>query len=402
MTADVVVIGAGIVGLATASALRERGVEKVVVLEAEVGVARHQSGRNSGVIHSGLYYRPGSAKARLCGRGRETLYRFCEEHGIAATRTGKLVVATTEDERPRLDALAERGRANGLRGLELLDEAGLRSLEPRAAGVAALHVRETGIVDFAQVARVLTRLLGGADEGSWSGAGVQLGCRVIGVAEGGSTVRLETTRGCVEAGWAVSCAGLHADRIAREAGLRPDVRIVPFRGDYFRVDAGDRPALRRPIYPVPDPDLPFLGVHVHPTVDGGLEAGPNALPALSRSRYRSRAPHLRDAAEVLAWPGFWRMAARHARTGVDEVLRALSRRRFARAVGALVPDVRPEHLSWARCGLRAQAVSRDGTLVDDFHFERQERVLHVLNAPSPGATASLAIGEEIADRLLDG
>lgn len=396
-TVDVVVVGGGIVGLATARALLGRGVGRVLVLEAEAEVARHQSGRNSGIIHSGLYYRPGSAKARLCAEGRTSLYEFCAEHRVPCSRTGKLVVAGHQGELPALERLAERGRANGLQGLDELDRAGLAELDPEVAGVAALHVRETGIVDFTQVTRTLARLVGEDPRGE-----VRTACRVLAAREGPRSVRLRTTAGNVDAGVLVNCAGLQADRLARGLGVRPPLRIIPFRGDYFEVRPQRADIVGRPVYPVPDPAFPFLGVHLHPTLDGGLEAGPNAVLALSRTGYSPLALNFRDVVDIAAFPGFWRMAKRHWRTGLDEAMRALSRRRFADAVRRLVPALGPGDLRRSRSGLRAQAVDRRGRLLDDFHFEEGERSLHVLNSPSPAATASLAIGREVAGRVVEG
>ncbi len=396
-TPDVAVVGGGIVGLATALALlEERGVGRVLVLEAEEAVARHQSGRNSGIIHSGLYYRPGSAKARLCAEGRADLYEFCTRHRVPFSRTGKLVVATDPVELDELERLAERGKANGLRGLEMLDRPRLGELEPEVAGVAALHVQETGIVDFAEVTRTMARLVGQDLRGE-----VRTGCRVLAAREEGGVVRLQTAAGELEAGALVNCAGLQADRLARAVGVRPPLRIVPFRGDYYQVRPERTGVLSRPVYPVPDPALPFLGVHLHPTLDGRLEAGPNAVLSLDRNGYSPFAVDLRDALDVVAFPGFWRLAARHWRSGLEETLRALSRRRFVEAVRRLVPSLTPGDLRRARAGLRAQAVDRQGRLLDDFHLEEGEQSIHVLNSPSPAATASLAIGRKVARRVVE-
>lgn len=395
-TADVVVVGGGIVGLATALALLERDVGRVLVLEAEEAVARHQSGRNSGIIHSGLYYRPGSAKARLCAEGRANLYEFCARHGVPVSRTGKVVVAGEQAQLPELERLAERGKENGLKGLRVLDRPGLRELEPEVAGVAALHVTETGIVDFAEVTRTMARLVGRDERGE-----VRTGAPVVAATQQGGTVRLRTPAGRLEAGFVVNCAGLQADRLARGLGVRPSLRIIPFRGDYYQIRPERARIVSRPVYPVPDPALPFLGVHLHPTVAGGLEAGPNAVLALDRRGYSPLAVDLRDALDVVSFPGFWRLAARHWRTGLDEVLRALSRRRFVESVRRLVPSLAPGDLRRSRSGLRAQAVDRRGRLLDDFHLEEGERSLHVLNSPSPAATASLAIGRDVARRVAE-
>jgi L-2-hydroxyglutarate oxidase len=398
----IVVVGGGIVGLATARDLALRG-HAVTVLEAEARVAAHQTGHNSGVIHSGLYYAPGSAKARLATAGREALYRFCEEEGIAHRRTGKLVVATATEELARLDELERRGRANGLSRIERLAAGDLRSRFPEVAGVAGLWVPQTGVVDFRAVARALARRLEEA------GGEVHTGARVTGIEhrEGELVVRAAGAD-ALTASFLVNCAGLQSDRVARLAGARPDVRIVPFRGEYRELapEAARRVAV--PIYPVPDPRFPFLGVHLTPTVDGRVEAGPNAVLALHRHAYRGPDPlsasawrDPRDLAGVLGYPGLWRMARRHWRYGFAEVARSWSDRRFVRSVRALVPELSRADFLPGGSGIRAQAVAQDGTLVDDFRIVHGEREVHVLNAPSPAATAALAIGREIAD-LVEG
>jgi L-2-hydroxyglutarate oxidase len=375
----------------------------VLVLEAEDRVAAHQSGHNSGVIHSGLYYRPGSAKARLCTEGREALYRLCEAEGIPHRRTGKLVVATGPEELPRLDELERRGRANGLEGLARLAGGELRERFPEAAGVAALWVQQAGIVDFPGVARLLARRVAEA------GGEVRTGARVAAVGPtgngSGEDLRLELATGeTVPAGFLVNCAGLQSDRVARLAGVRPDVRIVPFRGEYFELAPDVAARVTVPIYPVPDLRFPFLGVHLTPNLDGRVEIGPNAVLALHRHGYRrgdglatSALRDPRDLAATLGHPGFWRLARRHWRDGVGELRRSLSRHAFAREVRRLVPAVEAGDLRRGGCGIRAQAVDRKGNLLDDFHVVHAERQVHVLNAPSPAATAALAIGREIAD-----
>ena len=396
MTHPIAIVGGGIVGLATAHALVRRG-RPVVVLEAEERLAAHQSGHNSGVIHSGLYYPAGSVKARLCVRGRDALYRFCEEEGIPHRRTGKLVVATGAEELPRLDELERRGRGNGLAGLERLSAGALRERFPEVAGVAGLLVGETGIVDFPAVARALARRVAEA------GGEVRTGARVTGIAADGAGVRVELAAGePVRAAFLVNCAGLQSDRVARLGGARPGVRIVPFRGEYYELAPAARGRVALPTYPVPDPRFPFLGVHLTPTVDGRVEAGPNAVLALARHGYRWGAVSPRDLAEVLAYPGFWRMAGRHWRYGAGEVRRSLDRRAFVREVRRLVPGLAPGDFVRCGAGVRAQAVDRQGGLVDDFRIVTTGRAVHVLNAPSPAATAALAIGEEIADRVEEG
>ncbi len=389
-TFDFAVVGAGIVGLATARALAHGGARRVAVLEAEPDVGWHQSGRNSGVVHSGLYYKPGSLKARLCVEGRAALERYCGEHGVAFERCGKLVVATRDDERPRLDELERRGRANGLTGLRRLPAAAIREFEPHAAGIDALHVAETGIVDFPAMCRAL------AEDVASAGGEVRKRSAVLGTRRDGTELVVRTSSGELRARAIVGCAGLHADRLARACGVDPGVRIVPFRGEYHLLAPARRELVKHLIYPVPDPRFPFLGVHFTRRVGGEIEAGPNAVLALARHGYDWSRVSVRDLAETFAWPGFWRLASRHAGHAIGEVRRSLDRHRFAEALRRLVPELADDDLAPARAGVRAQALARDGALVDDFHVVRGERQLHVLNAPSPAATASLAIGEWIA------
>jgi L-2-hydroxyglutarate oxidase len=395
MRADVVVIGGGIVGLATSLALlAQRPGASLLVLEKEAVLAAHQTGRNSGVIHSGLYYKPGSLKATMCARGRTQLERFCEEHGVPFERCGKVVVATRADEVPRLEAIEQRGRANGLTGLRRLGADELREREPHAAGVAALFVAETGIVDYTEVARAY------AAEVTRRGGEVRRSSRVTAIVRHGDRVIVSTTAGEVEARVLVACAGLESDRVARMAGLSIDVAIVPFRGEYWMLVPERAHLVKSLVYPVPDPSFPFLGVHFTRRMHGGIEAGPNAVLALAREGYRRTSFDARDARDVARWPGFWKMARRHWRAGLAEQARSLSRAGFARACAALVPEIVAGDLAPGGAGVRAQAVGRDGTLVDDFAIAEGERMVHVLNAPSPAATASLAIGEAIAARAL--
>jgi L-2-hydroxyglutarate oxidase len=382
-----VVVGAGIVGLAVAHRLLlDRPYATVTVLEKEDRVGAHQTGHNSGVIHSGIYYRPGSLRAQLCVAGARSMVEFCRENGVPHEVTGKLIVATAEAELPRLRVLAERAAANGVPA-ELVDPPAARELEPNVSCLAALHVRSTGITDYGLVCHTLAKLI--ADRGGQ----VRTGVRVTAITEG----QVRTTDGDLPVDTLVNCAGLHADRIARLAGTIPPVRIIPFRGEYYTLR---RPELVRGlIYPVPDPDLPFLGVHLTRTVDGHLHAGPNAVLATSREGYRWGRVNMRDVLDTARYPGAWRLARRHLGTGVDEVRRSLSRRRFAASLARLVPDVTPEDLVPAPAGVRAQAVGRDGGLLDDFLLVRAERQLHVLNAPSPAATSALEIARRILDEL---
>jgi L-2-hydroxyglutarate oxidase len=394
--ADVVLVGGGIVGLATGLALLA-GPRRpsLIVLEKEAGLAAHQTGHNSGVIHAGLYYKPGSLKARTCARGRALLERHCEEHGVPFERCGKVVVATRDEELPRLAELERRGHANGLSGVRRIPIDELRELEPHAAGVAALFVSETGIVDYNRVARSY------ASEIVRRGGEVRTQARATGIQRREGCVVVASTAGDVEARVLVACAGLASDRMARMAGLDIDVAIVPFRGEYWMLAPERSGLVRNLIYPVPDPTFPFLGVHFTRRIGGGaIEAGPNAVLSLAREGYGRASFDARDAWDAVRWPGLWRMARRHWRAGMAEQWRSLSRRAFARACAALVPEVTAADLTPGGVGVRAQALARDGALVDDFAIAEAERMVHVLNAPSPAATASLAIGEEIAGRAL--
>lgn len=385
----VLIVGAGVVGLATALALAERGVA-ALVLEAESELGAHQTGHNSGVIHSGLYYKPGSQKAETCRAGREALYAFCEEHNVPCRRTGKLVVATNTEQTPRLDRLFERGRLNGLVGIKRLGREELRELEPEVAGVAALWVPQTGIVDYREVLEAMRRKLAG------QGIGVVTGERVIDIRQTDGSLTVPTSTTSYRCGFLINCAGLQCDRIAQLCGLKPSIRIVPFRGEYYVLRPERAGLVKLPIYPVPDPDLPFLGVHFTPRIDGSVEAGPNAVLAWARYGYGSTAFSARDSWDTLSWPGFWPMAAKHWRTAIDEQLRSWSKERFVRSLQELVPALVDEDVIPAGWGIRAQAVDRQGALVDDFLIENGPRAVHVLNAPSPAATASLEIGRRIA------
>ncbi|WP_372511306.1 L-2-hydroxyglutarate oxidase [Streptomyces cylindrosporus] len=388
---DVLVVGGGIVGLSTAYAItRAAPGTRVTVLEKEAGPARHQTGRNSGVIHSGIYYRPGSLKARFAVRGAAEMVKFCAEYGIAHAVTGKLIVATERSELPRLHGLVQRGRENGIPVREL-GGSQIAEYEPEVRGLAAIHVGTTGICDFVGVARQLAEA---------SGAEIRYGARVERVdrrPELGVAVR--TTAGdVVRARVLVNCAGLHCDEVARLTGDDPEMRIVPFRGEYYSLA---RPELVRGlVYPVPDPAFPFLGVHLTRGIDGGVHIGPNAVPALAREGYGWGVVRPRELGATLAWPGSWHIARRHWRYGAGELRRSVSRAAFTTAVRRLLPAVTAEDLVPTAAGVRAQAVLRDGTLVDDFLIKEGARAVHVLNAPSPAATASLPIGREVAGRAL--
>lgn len=395
---DVAVVGAGIVGLAVADALMSaRPGLRLVVLEKEGAVGRHQTGHNSGVIHSGLYYRPGSLKAQLCVEGAARMVRLCEEYGIAHPAVGKVVVATGASELDRLCELERRGRENGVPGLRLVSPAELADIEPHAAAVRALWSPHTAIVDYGRVAEALRARI------EASGAEVRLGVEVaLGRTEGGA-MRLVSRRGdAVRARYVVNCAGLYADLVARRLGLVPAVRIVPFRGEYHRLSAEAAARIRGLIYPVPDPELPFLGVHLTPTVAGHVEAGPNAVWAWAREGYTRRRLVASEALGDLGYGGFWRLGRRYWRTAAFEYRRSFSRPLFAASLARMVPGIGSADLRAGGAGVRAQAISPDGRLVDDFLLEEGARALHVLNAPSPAATASLAIGRVVAKRVLAG
>jgi L-2-hydroxyglutarate oxidase len=391
--ADVVIVGGGIVGLATAHDLATRfPALRVTVLEKEAEISVHQTGHNSGVIHSGIYYKPGSIKARTCREGKAMLEAFCVEEGIPFERCGKVIVATHESERDRLQALAKRGLENGVR-CEVIGPERLRELEPHAAGLAAIHVPEAGRVDYPVVAaRISARL-------SAAGHAVRTGVEVRDLRVTADGITAITSQGEVHARWLVNCAGLHSDRIAALTARPVPARIIPFRGEYYLLKPEARDLVATLVYPVPDPRFPFLGVHFTRTLAGKVKCGPNAVLAWKREGYRKTDVDWRDLGESLGYPGFQRMASRHWRYGWSEVVRSYSKQAFLASLQRLVPEVRAEHLAPGPTGVRAQAVAADGSLVDDFCFLEQERIVHVINAPSPAATASLAIGRHIADRL---
>jgi L-2-hydroxyglutarate oxidase len=394
-TSDVVVIGGGIVGLATAWKLQQsRPGLKVGLLEKEQALGKHQTGNNSGVLHSGLYYKPGSAKAQLAVGGLQQMLAFCREYKIPHDQCGKIVVATSPEEVPRLEALWERGTANGLQGLRKLSPAEMKEIEPHAAGIAAIHVPQEGIVDYPAVTRKLGELIVAL------GGTVQLGACVHGVVSENGVWRIQTSAGDVHARFLVTCGGLHSDRLAKMAGSKPSARIVPFRGEYYKIRPDRQFLVRNLIYPVPDPTFPFLGVHFTRLIHGGIEAGPNAVLALSREGYHWSQISLRDSCDALFFPGLWRFLCAYPSMCGYEIRRSLSRTEFARSLQKLVPEIRKSDLETGGAGVRAQAMMPDGRLVEDFHFEEGERMLHVLNAPSPAATASLAIGDRICQKVL--
>jgi 2-hydroxyglutarate dehydrogenase len=389
---DLAVVGGGIVGLAVARELIRRNPQaSVCVLEREREIGIHQTGHNSGVIHAGVYYTPGSLKARLCVEGARELYEYCDQNAIEVERCGKVIVATGSGELTRLDELERRGRANGVPGLRRLDARGIEALEPHARGVAGLHSPGTGIVDFGAVARAY------AEDVLEAGGSVVTGCAVERVREHGAALRLTHSHGATEAGHAIFCAGAWADRLAVAAGADPDPRIVPFRGAYLRLVPARRELVRGLIYPVPDPALPFLGIHLTKHIDGEVLVGPTALMAGARDAYSLATVRRRDLVDTLAWPGTWRMLAKWWKTGASEVRHAALRSAFVRAAARYVPELRISDVEPSFAGVRAQALGRDGKLVDDFVFSHTERALHVRNAPSPAATSSLAIARHVAD-----
>jgi (S)-2-hydroxyglutarate dehydrogenase len=387
----VVVIGGGIVGLATALALAQRVDPPVLVLEKEAEVAMHQTGHNSGVIHSGIYYRPGSLKARLCVDGRRRLVEFCDAHRIPYELCGKLIVATRDSERPRLAELERRATANGIPGVRRLSATEVGSVEPNVRSVEGLHVPVTGIVDYRVVSNAY------AKEIVAHGGEIRTGTPVTGLRTEGHGLRVRTAEGWLSTAAVVNCAGLFSDRVARWSGVEPPARIVPFRGEYYRLRPERRSVVRGLVYPVPDPELPFLGVHFTRTVHGEVEAGPNAVPALAREGYTWGEFRWRDVAETLTYRGTPSLLRRYGRTEAAEVYRSLSRGAFLRDLQRMVPSLSAGDLVPGGSGVRAQAVTPDGKLVDDFLLMDSPGAVHVLNAPSPAATASLAIGEYVAD-----
>ena len=393
---DLLIIGAGIVGLATALEYSRRFPgHRLIVVEKEDRVAAHQTGHNSGVIHSGLYYRTGSLKARNCVAGCASMKLFCAEHGIPYEECGKLVVATAAEEVPRLSQLHERGIANGVPGLRLLDRDEFRELEPHCEGICALHVPSTGIVDYKDVAHKYAELI------EQAGGEIVFHAKVIGLRDDGDSNIVETTAGSFRARHVINCAGLYSDAITRMAGCKTDLEIIPFRGEYYEIKPERRFLVRNPIYPVPDPRFPFLGVHFTRHVDGSVEAGPNALLAFRREGYSGTDPDLTEAVEMLQWPGFWKMARKFWRKGFDEQYRSWLKPAFTSALQQMVPELTADDLVPGGSGVRAQAVDRNGNLVDDFCFVHSQRMIHVCNVPSPAATASLEIGREVVDMMVN-
>jgi L-2-hydroxyglutarate oxidase LhgO len=395
MKYDAVIVGGGIVGLATAYRLLEaRPQLKILLLEKEAKLAAHQTGNNSGVLHAGLYYKPGSEKARCAVQGLQQMIAFCREHGIAHEQCGKIVVATEQNELERLENLWKRGNENGLQGLRKLNPAQIKEIEPHAAGIAAIHVPQEGIVDYPAVCEKLGELI------RQRGGEIKLNTRVEKIISDGGEKVVETSAGNFRTKFVVACGGLHADRVVKMSGQKPTAKIVPFRGEYYVIKKERQHLVRNLIYPVPDAKFPFLGVHFTRLIHGGIEAGPNAVLAFAREGYKWTDFNLRDFAESLTFPGLWKFLAKYPSLCGYETRRSLSRAEFTRSLQKLVPEIRAEDIEPGGAGVRAQAMTRDGKLVEDFHFEESPGMLHVVNAPSPAATASLAIGQTICLRVM--
>jgi L-2-hydroxyglutarate oxidase LhgO len=394
MTYDLAIIGGGIVGLATTlSLLQQHPNLKAIVVEKEAQVAAHQTGHNSGVIHSGIYYKPGSLKAQLCVSGARKMEAFCEENNIPYNLIGKVIVATSPDELPRLQMLYERAKANGVPGVIEIAPEQLREIEPHATGLKGLHSPRTGIVDYKDVCNTLRRII------EQQGVTVRTGAKVVGITQSSNEVTMQTTQGDIAARYVVNCAGLYSDVVARMMGQASDVRIVPFRGEYYMLQPAKHHLVKGLIYPVPDPRFPFLGVHFTRTIHGEVEAGPNAVFAFAREGYTLGKIHASELMGALAYRGFWIMAAKYWRMALGEYYRSFSKAAFVRSMQRLIPDIQSDDVARGGAGVRAQALSATGELVDDFRIVETARALHVLNAPSPAATASLAIGEYIAARV---
>jgi L-2-hydroxyglutarate oxidase len=388
---DIAIIGGGIVGLATAMALAKQNTTKVIVLEAEERLAAHQTGNNSGVIHSGIYYKPGSLKARNCVEGRTTMYAFCQDHGVKYDNCGKVIVATQQDELPALDRLYERGQANGLTGLRRLNPQELQELEPHTVGIAAIHVPQTGIVDYIGVCQAYAKII------QDNGGEIQTGARVTALQKSAAEFTLTTQKGEIRAKNLINCSGLQSDRVAKLCGVDPQLQIVPFRGEYYELVPEKHHLVKNLIYPVPDPRFPFLGVHFTRMVKGGVEAGPNAVLAFKREGYKMSAISIGDLLAYAFYGGFWRMAGKYWKTSIGEYYRSFSKAAFVKALQRLLPELQEADVHRSGAGVRAQALDPKGNLLDDFAIREAERQIHVLNAPSPAATASISIGKSIAE-----
>lgn len=394
--ADIVIIGGGVVGLATAYHLKQIEPKKsIVVLEKEAVIAAHQTGNNSGVIHSGIYYKPGSLKAINCRKGKLALEKFCKEQGVNYESCGKVIVATSKEEIPTMNKIYDRGKENGV-SCKIIDDKELKDLEPHAAGVAAIHVPEAGIINYKNFCSVL------AEKIQLSGGKILLGEKVNFITPSRDKVNVQTENGLeFEAGKVINCAGLYSDIIADKGGAKSEMKIIPFRGEYYELTDSAKSLVKNLIYPVPDPNFPFLGVHFTRMIDGGVECGPNAVLAFAREGYGKLRINPNELLESLCYPGFIKLASKYWKTGLGEIWRSLSKQAFVKALSVLVPEIKSEDLKKAPAGVRAQAVSVDGSMVDDFYFSRNGNVLNVCNAPSPAATASLNIAKVISEKISD-
>ena len=394
--ADIVIIGGGVVGLATAYHLKQIEPKKsIVVLEKEAVIAAHQTGNNSGVTHSGIYYKPGSLKATNCRKGKLALEKFCKEQGVNYESCGKVIVATSKEEIPTMNKIYDRGKENGV-SCKIIDDKELKDLEPHAAGVAAIHVPEAGIINYKNFCSVL------AEKIQLSGGKILLGEKVNFITPSRDKVNVQTENGLeFEAGKVINCAGLYSDIIADKGGAKSEMKIIPFRGEYYELTDSAKSLVKNLIYPVPDPDFPFLGVHFTRMIDGGIECGPNAVLAFAREGYGKLRINPNELLESLCYPGFIKLASKYWKTGLGEIWRSLSKQAFVKALSVLVPEIKSEDLKKAPAGVRAQAVSVDGSMVDDFYFSRNGNVLNVCNAPSPAATASLNIAKVISEKISD-
>lgn len=391
---DITIIGGGIVGTATAlSILNEKNVQ-ILLLEAESSLAAHQTGNNSGVIHSGLYYKPGSLKAANCTIGREMMYAFCEEHKLPFDRCGKIVIATLKEEIPALNMLEERGRANGLNGIKRLSASDIKEYEPHASGIDGLFVPQTGIVDYVAVTHKYAELI------REKGGVIKTNSILVSVKRDGKDLMLFTEHDEYKTKFVVNCAGLQSDRIAKLFGVDPKLQIIPFRGEYYQIKKEKEYLVNNLIYPVPDSQFPFLGVHFTRMINGGVEAGPNAVLAFKREGYKKTDFSFRDILEMKLYPGFWKMAAKYYKMGFQEFRRSFSKELFVKSLQKLIPEIQYDDIEVGGAGVRAQALERDGKLVDDFRIVEAERMVHVLNAPSPAATASLSIGKTISEIVI--
>ena len=390
------IIGAGIVGLATALKLKEKLPDaKITILEKEDGVAKHQTGNNSGVIHSGIYYKPGSLKAKNCVSGYKMLLNFCDSNNIEYNMCGKVIVATNESEVDYLQTLYERGVENGLENLKILSEAELKECEPNVNGIAGIHVPQTGIIDYKVVSDKMKEVLLAKE------IEIKFNEEVIGIESYNSRHKIKTKKNSYETDFIISCAGLQSDRVASLTEENLNVRIIPFRGEYYKLKDSAKHLVKSLIYPIPDPNFPFLGVHFTNLIDGGVEAGPNAVFSFKREGYSRTSFHLNDTIRSLTWPGFIKVAKKYWRTGMGEFYRSISKKAFVKALRKLIPQISETDLSQGGAGVRAQACDKTGGLIDDFYIIEKENTIHVLNAPSPAATASLAIGEYISEKVIE-